>query len=181
MQIALITPNVIETLGPGNRLCIWTIGCAKRCFKCMSEELQRFDPESDIDIIAALSTYDFSSMNGVTISGGEPFLQLDELLKLVTYLSGYFADILIYTGLQYEELKENPKAQEIFSKIAVLIDGEYIHTRNRNEKLRGSDNQQIIIFKDEYRESYLNFNKQERAVSYHQIDDKIFGIGLKIK
>lgn len=183
MKIALMIPNVFNTLGPGNRLIIWTQGCQKRCKNCTSPELQPLDTVPDIDIIDIIEKQkrDYF-ISGVTISGGEPFLQKEELLKLVTYLAKDYDDILIYTGLNYEELKDDPICAQIFEKIAVLIDGEYIDELNENEKLRGSTNQRIIVFKKKYKDRYLAMNKEERQQVIYEVAPNVYvGVGLKRK
>lgn len=176
-------PDVFNTLGPGNRLVIWTQGCNKRCKNCATPEFQALDTVPDVDIIDIIEKRKISMFtNGITISGGEPFLQKEELLKLVTYLSKKYDDILIYTGLNYDDLKKDPICQKIFNQIAVLIDGEYIDELNENEKLRGSTNQRIIVFKEKYKNLYLNLNKEERKQIIIEIaPNRYMGVGLKRK
>ncbi|MCH5179727.1 MAG: radical SAM protein [Erysipelotrichales bacterium] len=181
MNIALIIAGVNEALGPGKRLCIWTSGCLKHCYNCATPELQALDKIKDIDIIEKLKSMNLTGLDGVTISGGEPFLQMKELSSLVEFLSVKFDDILIYSGMTYESLKLLDGANDIFSKISVLVDGEYIDELNQNEKLRGSTNQNILIFKEKYRLKYESYNKLPRKQEIFQIDGKIFGVGLKNK
>ena len=76
----------VKNLGPGNRLVIWTNGCNKRCKGCVSKTLQIIDEKTDVDILSTLNDYNFSNVDGVTISGGEPFIQIVELRKIIEYL-----------------------------------------------------------------------------------------------
>ena len=46
---------------------------------------------------------------------------------------------------------------DLFSHIGVLIDGEYIESRNSGAPLRGSDNQNIIILKEQLRDKYQQY------------------------
>lgn len=181
MQIGLIVNNVDNALGPNNRLCIWTIGCFKKCKNCMSPKFRIFDESKNIDIIAEMEKYDFSKIDGVTISGGEPFLQLDELVKLVDYLSTKVEDILIYTGMTYNALKLIVKAKHVLSKIAVLIDGEYMEEYNDNEILRGSSNQNIIILNEKYRSLYEEYAKKPRTKQIVTVNNITYGIGIREK
>ena len=64
MQIGLIVNNVDNALGPNNRLCIWTIGCFKKCKNCMSPKFRIFDESKNIDIIAEMEKYDFKNLTG---------------------------------------------------------------------------------------------------------------------
>ena len=182
MRIALILPDIKDTLGPGNRLVIWTQGCLKKCFNCETPEHQDVNGGNELDIIKFLKETDLSKFDGVTISGGEPFIQNKELLEVVKYLSKYIEDICIYSGYQYEELSKDPINQQIFDKIAVLIDGEYIENQNLGEKLKGSANQRIIVFKEKYREPYESLNKQEREQVDIRINSRVHArVGLKKK
>ena len=181
MYIAVIINNVDNALGPNNRLCIWTQGCLKNCKNCMSPEFRTFNSNKNIDIIKELEKYDFTTIEGVTISGGEPFLQLDELELLVEYLSNKVEDILIYTGMKYNTLKLIKKAKNIFSKIAVLIDGEYKDQLNNNEILRGSSNQNIIILNEKFKDLYEEYSKRPRTKQIVKVDKITYGIGLREK
>ena len=77
--------NGIKTLGPGNRFVIWVNGCNRRCKGCVSERLQKFEPRNEQNLTEYLSQFNFSSTDGITISGGEPFEQIDELLKAIRF------------------------------------------------------------------------------------------------
>ena len=77
----------ITALGPGKRLAIWTIGCSKHCFNCANPELWERDKRRDIDI-AGLSKAIHDSLqgccvDGITITGGDPLEQVDDLLDLL--------------------------------------------------------------------------------------------------
>lgn len=52
----------VTTLGPGNRLGIWTIGCPHRCFNCSNPELWNDDAEKDISLSELVSV--FKDKNG---------------------------------------------------------------------------------------------------------------------
>jgi anaerobic ribonucleoside-triphosphate reductase activating protein len=56
--------------------------------------------------------------------------------------------IIIWTGYQYEDLKNNPKLNYIFQNIDYLIEGPFIlEERDITLKWRGSRNQRIIDMK----------------------------------
>ena len=178
INIALIKYPVTN-LGPGNRICIWTSGCKKKCLGCMSEASQKFSEETlrpFEDIRLELENIIFKNkVDGVTISGGEPFDQ-NELEKLVFYLKEKnIDDILIYTGYKIEELE---KYDRILANISVLIDGPYIDELNDNRPLRGSSNQRIIILNSKYRYKYLEYLKLPRTFDVKFYKDRFIIIGL---
>ena len=96
----------VKTLGPGNRVGIWTTGCLRECQGCISPELQDYDKEKELEVEAVLKmirsiTY---PIDGFTISGGEPFLNPKALEALVRQLVEINDDILIYTGYTLDEI-----------------------------------------------------------------------------
>lgn len=171
MLISLIKYPV-TTLGPGKRIGVWTSGCKRNCPGCMSVSFQTFDKnrERTIDSIVNEIKQIASNheVNGITISGGEPFLQQDliDLLKEINMLK--IDDVLLYTGYKLEEL--NDKKEEL-SLIGVLVDGEYIDELNDNYPLRGSSNQNVYVLKKNLNDKYLEYVKKPRTFEI-QVDDK---------
>lgn len=103
------------------------------------------------DIMERLSKH--PDLVGVTISGGEPFLQFDELQKLIQRIKQEtMLDIMLYSGYTLEHLKQMiPDSMKFFENIDIFVDGEYIQEKNENEMYRGSSNQKIYFFTDRYK------------------------------
>ena len=124
-----------NVLGPGRRYIIWTQGCFRRCFRCASPELQPIEQGFTIDIETLaqqiINSYD---IDGITISGGEPFLQAKELGNLLSRVLRVRPElnVILFTGYKF-----------VLNFVDVLIDGEYIDGLNDNKGLRGSSNQVI--------------------------------------
>ena len=85
--------------------------------------------------------------------------QPQELAELMSYIKTISTDILIYTGYEYEDLcmQASSFIDEILDSTAVLIDGQYLEALNSNIVLRGSENQNIIILNDAYKNYYKNY------------------------
>ena len=153
----------VEVLGPGKRLGIWVCGCRRGCKGCSNPELWVQKPEYEVtveDIMSLVSRIsDLHKIDGFTISGGEPMDQPEGLSQLITQLSAYSKDILIYTGYRIDELKkrEDPATNIILARTAVLIDGEYREEENMDVLLRGSSNQRIHILIPEMAEGYEKY------------------------
>lgn len=153
----------VEVLGPGKRLGIWVCGCRRGCKGCSNPELWVQKPEYEVtveDLMSLVSRIsDSHKVDGFTISGGEPMDQPEGLSQLITQLSAYSKDILIYTGYRIDELKkrEDPATNIILSRAAVLIDGEYREEENIDVLLRGSSNQRIHILIPEMAEGYEKY------------------------
>lgn len=163
----------VEVLGPGKRLGIWVCGCRRGCKGCSNPELWVQKPEYEVtveDIMSLVSRIsDLHKIDGFTISGGEPMDQPEGLSQLITQLSAYSKDILIYTGYCIDELKkrEDPATNIILSRTAVLIDGEYREEENMDVLLRGSSNQRIHILIPEMAEGYEKY----LALAHNQIQN----------
>ena len=170
----------VKTLGPGNRVGIWTTGCSRRCAGCISPELQYYDKEKELaveDIVDMIHSIPHS-IDGFTISGGEPFWNSIALDALIQKLVKINDDILIYTGYTLNELRQSsmPKVENILNNCAVLIDGPYIVERNNNCGLRGSSNQCVHIFK--YPDKYREYDHEERKVQNVIYGNGILMIGI---
>ncbi len=139
-----------RALGPGNRFVIWTQGCLRKCKGCASPEHQPLDGGYLVDT-KELSDQICScrSIDGITISGGEPFLQAQALTDLLNGVSTVRPEltVLVFTGNKLEELTDLD-SKEFLGKIDLLIDGEYIPDLNDGKGLRGSSNQKFHFLTD---------------------------------
>lgn len=169
----------VKTLGPGKRFGIWTSGCKRRCKGCMSEDSRSFDVSRNRTINSIIgeikNIIKKDNIDGVTISGGEPFEQsdLEELIDNIKKMG--IDDILVYTGNLIENLSDY---SSIISKISVLIDGEYKEELNDNMPLRGSANQRIFILNDDVKAKYLEYLKNPRSFDLYVNNSKVMIIGI---
>ncbi len=176
----------VTTLGPGNRLVIWTTGCSKKCKGCMATELQTQHPTDYIDneklirIIAdILSTHD---VDGITISGGDPLEQADDICAVLPTIKMLCDDILMYTGYEYNEVKcllNDVQLNIINDNVSVLVDGRYVDELNNSiSALRGSTNQNIIFLQDKHRKRYEDYISDGRKIEYRLSGNSALLIGI---
>ena len=174
--------NYVTALGPGKRLCVWVNGCSRRCIGCVSQRLQRIDESTEVDIDEYFFGYNLTAIDGVTISGGEPFDQCKELNRLVKYFKKHgIEDILVYTGFTIEELRRrcDKDVDEILKNISVLIDGEYIKELDFGEgNLKGSDNQRILYLNEGVKERYTAYLKAERGMQEMVLGNTMLAVGI---
>lgn len=172
----------ITTLGPNIRIGIWTVGCPHKCYNCSNPELWSVDASKEIDIkevISYISQY-INDAEGVTITGGDPFFQPNELYDLLRELRNLgLKDILVYTGYSIQDLKE--KYMDILSLIDVLIDGPYVDELNNNVGIMGSSNQGIHILNPEVYELYKDMDKIQRERQNYVMRNKIISVGIPNK
>ena len=136
-----------HVLGPGCRYIVWTQGCKRHCFGCLTPESQPINGGFEISISdLAADIIQNKSINGITISGGEPMLQLqalEELLKLVHDIRPELT-VIVYTGDTFETIEKDILATNLLKHIDILIDGPYIESLNDGRGIRGSSNQRVI-------------------------------------
>ena len=107
-----------------------------------------------------------SVIEGITISGGEPFEQditaLGAFLQLVKEAPRQLS-VMCYTGKQLVELQNDGCIAEILGYIDILVDGPYINELNDGHKWRGSSNQRIYPLNAKYadivREAESSFDR----------------------
>lgn len=136
--------------GPGIRYVIFTQGCPHHCPGCHNPQTHDFgggyeaDPE---EILAEIRSDPLIS--GVTLSGGEPFMQAEALLPIAEAVKAQGKHLMIYTGFLYEELLKRQEADPAVCRLLtladVLVDGPFLQER-RDLTLPycGSDNQRVI-------------------------------------
>ena len=170
----------VISLGYGNRLGVWFQGCGKDCRNCISPEFRDRDDGSVClveDILGVIEQE--AQVDGLTVSGGEPFDQPEGLLELVmAYKEQVNDDILVFTGYSLEELhqQKSETIENILQNIAVLVDGRYVDEMNDGAGLRGSANQNIYIWKQKDR--HADLETAARTVQCVFMDDYLWMIGI---
>ncbi len=138
----------VTALGPGSRVVLWVCGCKKRCPACISPEMQNYAPKNDLEVqILAHHLLRLKlPLDGLTISGGEPFDQALALSELLTALARERSswNTIIYSGYKLSELRAGKAGEtELLNHIDVLIDGSYRERIPSKHPLTGSGNQVI--------------------------------------
>ena len=137
--------------GPGLRMVIWTQGCMHNCIGCDNPQTHSLCGGYEVDTKDIINTIkDLKLQKGITLSGGEPFLQAEALEEIAKEAKKYKLDVWSYTGFTFEELldKNNPhylKNIKLLNQIDVLVDGKFIENKKDiGLRFRGSSNQRII-------------------------------------
>lgn len=152
MRIAdIIQDSIVD--GPGMRLVVFAQGCYKNCPDCHNPNTHDPDGGREISIDELVNMMAKNPLtDGLTLSGGEPFLQADECAELAKRTHALGLNVWCYSGNTYEEILEEAKTNKNYAKlideIDVLIDGIFIlEQRSLNLKWRGSKNQRVIDIK----------------------------------
>lgn len=135
--------------GPGVRYSIFVQGCPHHCKGCHNPESQIIDDAhgtmKDFDEIVSDLKKNYM-LSGVTLTGGEPFLYVDELSELVDMIKAQFPkfDIWIWSGYTYEQIIRDDK-KKLLDKCDVLVDGLFVESKKSLAcQWRGSTNQRVI-------------------------------------
>lgn len=164
--------------GEGVRNSLYVSGCLFACEGCFNKAVQNFNygtpftKELEDQIITDLS-HDY--VQGLTLLGGEPFLNTSVCLQVVNRVKKEFGekkDIWSWSGYTFEELlQETDDKLELLNKIDILVDGRFeLAKRNLNLQFRGSSNQRILDVKkslalgkaviwDKYHDATENFEQ----------------------
>ncbi len=138
--------------GEGVRCSLYVSGCLFNCPECYNKAAQNFHygqpytQDLEDQIIEDLSQ---SYVQGLTLLGGEPFLNTQVCLKLVKRVRkefGHEKDIWSWSGYTWEELmKESSDKLELLHYLDILVDGRFLLAKkDLTLQFRGSSNQRII-------------------------------------
>jgi anaerobic ribonucleoside-triphosphate reductase activating protein len=138
--------------GPGARFVIWMQGCTLGCPGCFNPTTHDAGGgrEIAVDELAAQLGAAAPSIEGLSLSGGEPFQQPAASLALLTAARGLGLSTLAFSGYTIDELRALPLGPDILAQLDVLIDGRYVSTERLATGLRGSANQRIQLLTTRY-------------------------------
>lgn len=154
----------VTALGPGNRIGIWMQGCDRGCPSCISRDTWEADSGTELPVSMLLEwcrEITLGHLDGVTISGGEPFQQPVALSALLDGLRAWRDecalpfDILCYSGLPYRLLIKYHG--HILEKLDVVIPEPFIEDLPKGNSWSGSANQPLITLTDIGRKKYTTF------------------------
>ena len=167
--------------GEGCRITLWLPGCAHKCRGCHNEWTHNYNQGADFTedtYVELLEKLTRSYISGLTISGGDPLYQsndvLADLYEWITRIRMDMPDktIWLYTGFNFEDLRGIQ--MEIAQLCDVIVDGPYIEgLRDVSLPFRGSSNQRIIriqqqMTKEEAKSKYIiseqNKNDMKKSI-----------------
>ncbi|OQY48798.1 MAG: hypothetical protein B6242_01245 [Anaerolineaceae bacterium 4572_78] len=149
--------------GPGNRTVVWLQGCSLGCPGCFNQDTHSVDG-GDVVAVDDLFTRITSlsdSIEGVTISGGEPLQQFIPIVALLHRIKKETSlSVLVFSGFTWNEIQKmeiahrNRHAENLLNSplpyIDILIAGRYDPTKRVAHDLYGSANQTVHFLTDRY-------------------------------
>jgi len=178
--------NHTNALGPGTRCAVWFQGCERGCPGCMTPDSQPFDRGALVPVRSAMDAIaSLRDIEGVTISGGEPFLQVSALHSLTKMIREQTdLGIIIYTGYLLEELramKDRRVCDIITGGADIVIDGPYIENLNDGMSLRGSSNQRVHFITERYLSQKDTYERNIRQTEAYVSEGRALLVGIPEK
>lgn len=140
--------------GEGVRCSLYVSGCLFHCEGCYNQATWNFQygtPYTDVLEARIMADLAQPYVQGLTLLGGEPFLNTPFLIPLLQRIRRELPnkDIWSWSGYTWEELQEETDDKlEMLSLIDILVDGRFdLSKKNLLLQFRGSSNQRIIDVK----------------------------------
>ena len=157
--------------GPGIRFVLFMGGCPLRCQYCHNPEswfldrCKEYSVEDIVKLVEKNKSY-YMTNGGVTISGGEPLVQLDFLIELCRVLKENGYNVAVDTSGYLFNLENIDKFDELIKWVDLfLLDIKQINP-NKHKKLTGVSNEYILKFA-----RYLDRNGKKVWIRYVLVPD----------
>lgn len=138
----------VTALGPGKRVALWVSGCSLRCRNCITPEL--LDPRSGSSVTVrrvAARILDLPiPLEGVTLTGGEPFDQASALASVMDIIRVLRPEwsVLAFSGYPLDVLRKRGQPERrLLAHCDILVAGPYVASLPARHPLAASSNQQV--------------------------------------
>lgn len=174
--------------GPGVRLVIFLQGCPMRCLYCHNPDTWNTEGGEEVEVSELIQAFEknrpFYNNGGITVTGGEPLLQINFLIELFEEAKKHDIHTCIDTsGITYNEnnYKYINKLDRLMkSTDLVMLDIKHIRAEEHH-KLTSQPNDQILKFAE-----YLDnrgmpiWIRHVVVPGYTDKDDDLFQLGYFI-
>lgn len=152
-----IYDNNEHLYGPGERLLLFCQGCSIRCLGCSNQHMWEFGKGKNITVEELVVLC--KNVEGITLLGGEPLDQSDELEKIISTLKKRSKTVILFTGYRRKELKK-PSQKKVWELSDLVVSGRFVKSkRNIYLQFRGSTNQRVYRHKGKYKNYSLQDGK----------------------
>ena len=163
VRVAALLPRS-RANGPGLRAVLWVQGCPFRCPGCFNPAFLPFagGAEMPADELAARLLAD-PAIEGVSLSGGEPFAQAPALALVAERVRAAGKGVLIFTGFDAAALQASTNAaiRRLLATADLLVAGPYRNDRPCRHPLLASANQELVFLTDRYRNTDFGRRRTE--------------------
>ena len=152
MKIGGFLPNTSSN-GIGTRFAIFLTGCPHKCDGCYNEHLWDIDSGVTFTLFEIFEKIkkNIDIINGITLTGGEPFEQAEDASIIAQMAKEEGLDVWTYTGytLNQLEFSEDHYVKRLLKYTDILVDGKFEKDKVIEGEYKGSSNQRIINMKEE--------------------------------
>jgi anaerobic ribonucleoside-triphosphate reductase activating protein len=160
VEIAGVTPSS-DVNGPGTRAVVHFQGCTLACPGCFNPDTHPFvgGTRRRLSELATELAGHARGLDGVTISGGEPFQQPSALLGLTKALKEQgVMSVLVFTGYSIEEIESDVHRRAALEHLDALVAGRYDPRQSTGGSIVASANQRAHLLTDRYRPEDLELD-----------------------
>lgn len=150
MNYSQIRKYDVANFWKGISCSIFFCGCTHHCSHCFNKAIWDFNSGKPFDTAAKNLVFEYLSdvhVKGLSILGGEPLQQGEELLLLLREVKEKFPnkDIVLWTGYYVDGREELTDVQkQILDLCDGIVDGRFVNElKDVTLKFRGSSNQTI--------------------------------------
>ena len=176
----------IETFGtvdgPGVRFVVFLKGCPMRCIYCHNPDTWNMDNASIMTSEEILAKYaknaSFYKNGGITVTGGEPLLQLDFVIDLFKKAKEKNIHTCLDTsGITFNEKDLSKYEQLIKVTDLVMLDIKHINN-TKHKEITGKENDNILRFAKFLDQNNVNMYIRHVIVENYTTDEKdLFELG----
>lgn len=183
----------VTTLGFGRRVGLWVQGCARQCPDCNGRDTWPTDGGTELPVsVVAKAICEIAvekELDGLTITGGEPFDQADALCALIDEVKCGMAqlaaderrcfDVLVFSGYEAEEAAE--VSPGLWSRVDAAVCGPYRANCPSDAPLLASGNQCYVCLTEAGQAAHrslaatwdkaMQFSQGGRALTFAGITD----------
>ena len=141
----IVNDSIVD--GPGLRLTVFTQGCVHNCKNCHNLSTHDLNGGKIVDTDFIINKFfENPLLDGITFSGGEPFLQPKPLSVIAKAIKEKGFNVIAYTGYTWEKLiEEKEKYIDLLKYTDIVIDGPFVDDlKSYDLHFRGSSNQRSI-------------------------------------
>ncbi|MFA4985587.1 MAG: 4Fe-4S single cluster domain-containing protein [Candidatus Brocadiia bacterium] len=133
-----------EANGPGVRFVLWLQGCPLRCLGCWNPDTWDSAAGKWMTVDEVMQVMErVDGIEGLTVSGGEPFAQASSLKHLVSRAQSAGLSVLIFTGYEMCELGSR-EAQQVLAETDIVVTGRFVQRElDLSLRWRSSRNQRV--------------------------------------
>lgn len=169
--------------GPGLRSALWLQGCSIRCPDCCNPELQPAAGGHDVSVEQLALQIVEAGAEGLTLLGGEPLDQAEELTDLLQRLraAGY-RGIIMFTGYEWSDITKDPVKSGAAGLCDLVIAGPFIKEKSPgSRRWIGSDNQTTHFLTSCYSDLERQWPENKREIEIFIRDGVIMVNGTPLE